>query len=46
MCDTTSTIQTGICITSFLQQVIASRESLVDCIDEESDNANLMAKVS
>lgn len=30
----------------FVQQVIASRESLVDCLDEESDNATLMAKVS
>lgn len=30
----------------FVQQVIASRESLADCLDEESDDANLMAKVS
>lgn len=31
----------------FVQQVIASRESLADCLDEvSSDNANLMEKVS
>lgn len=29
----------------FVQQVIASRESLADCLEEESDNTNLMSKV-
>jgi hypothetical protein len=29
----------------FIQQVIASRESLIDSLEEESDHANLMSKV-